>query len=48
MRATSRNLYYKLNVAAFVRDRHGHAVSVLRWALILVPMAAAVGTVLSV
>ncbi|EJL23474.1 voltage-gated chloride channel family protein [Novosphingobium sp. AP12] len=44
MRARFRNLYGQFNVAAFVRDRHGHAVSVLRWGLILVPMAAAVGT----
>jgi H+/Cl- antiporter ClcA len=44
VRATFRNLYDHFNVAAFVRDRHGHAVSVLRWGLILVPMAAAVGT----
>ncbi|KQO07937.1 voltage-gated chloride channel family protein [Sphingomonas sp. Leaf242] len=44
MHATFRNLYNDLNVAAFVRDRHDHAVSVMRWALILVPMAALVGT----
>ena len=44
MHATFRNLYTDLNVAAFVRDRHDHAVSVMRWALILVPMAALVGT----
>jgi fatty acid desaturase len=31
-------------MAAFIRDRRTHATSVLRWALILVPMAAAVGT----
>ena len=43
MRATFRNLYNQVNVAAFVRDHHGHAVSVLRWALILIPMAATVG-----
>ena len=43
MRATFRNLYDQFNMAAFVRDCHGHAVSVLRWALILVPMAATVG-----
>jgi H+/Cl- antiporter ClcA len=42
--ATFRNLYDQFNVAAFVRNRHDHAASVLRWALILVPMAAAVGT----
>ncbi|TCP65845.1 voltage-gated chloride channel family protein [Sphingomonas sp. PP-CE-1G-424] len=44
MHATFRNLYNDLNVAAFVRDRRDHAVSVMRWALILVPMAALVGT----
>ena len=44
MRATFRNLYHQFNVAAFVRNRQDHAVSVLRWALILIPMAAAVGT----
>jgi hypothetical protein len=44
VRATFRNLYDELNVAAFVRNRHEHAVSVLRWALILIPMAAVVGT----
>lgn len=44
MGATFRNLYDQFNVAAFVRNRHDHAVSILRWALILVPMAAAVGT----
>nr|WP_321170158.1 recombinase family protein [Sphingomonas aurantiaca] len=31
-------------MAAFIRDRRTHAMSVLRWALILVPMAATVGT----
>ena len=44
MRATFRNLYEELNVAAFVRTRHHHATSVLRWTLVLVPMAAAVGS----
>ena len=44
MRATFRNLIDDLNIAAFARNRHAHAVSVLRWALILVPMAAIVGT----
>ncbi|RMB24870.1 H+/Cl- antiporter ClcA [Sphingomonas sp. PP-F2F-G114-C0414] len=44
MHATFRNLYNDLNVAAFVRDRRDHAVSVMHWALILVPMAALVGT----
>ncbi|KQM18299.1 voltage-gated chloride channel family protein [Novosphingobium sp. Leaf2] len=44
MRATFHNLIAELNVAAFVRNRHDHAVSVMRWALILVPMAALIGT----
>ena len=44
MRATFRNLVSTLNVAAFVRTRHAHAVSVIRWILALVPMAVAVGT----
>ncbi|RZL73261.1 MAG: voltage-gated chloride channel protein, partial [Sphingomonas sp.] len=44
MRATFRNFIGELNVAAFVRNRHDHAMSVMRWALILVPMAALVGT----
>ena len=44
MRATFRNLYDQFNMAAFIRDRRTHAMSVLRWALILVPMAAMVGT----
>ncbi|MCJ2020925.1 voltage-gated chloride channel family protein [Methylobacterium sp. E-041] len=44
MRATFQNLFDSLNLAAFVRTRHAHAVSVARWSAILVPMAAAVGT----
>ena len=44
MRATFRNLYDEFNLAAFFRDRHDHALSVVRWTLILVPMAALVGT----
>ncbi len=44
MRATFRNLYHEFNVAAFFRDRHDHAMSVVRWTLILLPMAALVGT----
>jgi H+/Cl- antiporter ClcA len=44
VRATFRNLFDAFNVAAFFRNRHDHAVSVARWALILLPMAAAVGT----
>ena len=44
MRATFRNLYDQFNIAAFIRDRRSHATSVLRWTLILLPMAALVGT----
>lgn len=44
MRATFRNLYNGMNIRAFIRNRHDHTMSVVRWALILVPMAAAVGT----
>ncbi|MEP9360911.1 voltage-gated chloride channel family protein [Sphingomonas sp. KR3-1] len=44
MRATFRNLFDMLNILSFVRSRHDHAMSVLRWTLLLVPMAAAVGT----
>ena len=44
MRATFRNLFDTLNVAAFVRTQHRHASSVFRWTAILVPMAVAVGT----
>ena len=44
MRATFRNLYHEFNVAAFFCDRHDHAMSVVRWTLILLPMAALVGT----
>ncbi|MBO9602505.1 MAG: voltage-gated chloride channel family protein [Novosphingobium sp.] len=44
MRATFRNLIDQLDAAAFFRERHSHALSVVRWALVLIPMAAAVGT----
>jgi H+/Cl- antiporter ClcA len=44
VRATFQNLFDALNVAAFVRNRHDHAVSVARWTLLLVPMAVAVGS----
>ena len=44
MRATFQNLFTRFNVAAFVRTRHDHAVSVARWILVLLPMAAAVGS----
>ncbi len=35
---------FHFNVDAFFRDRHDHALSALRWTLILAPMAALVGT----
>lgn len=44
MRATFKNLYASMNVKAFMRTRHDHAISVIRWVLLLVPMAIAVGT----
>lgn len=44
MRATFKTLFHQLNVAAFVRTQHDHALSVARWTIILVPMAMAVGT----
>ncbi|MEE4454802.1 voltage-gated chloride channel family protein [Novosphingobium resinovorum] len=44
MRATFANLVSSLDIAAFFRTRHDHAVSVLRWMVILVPMALAVGS----
>lgn len=44
MRATFRDLFAAFNIAAFIRTRHDHAMSVLRWTLILVPMAFAVGS----
>ena len=44
MRATFHTLITDLDIATFVRNRHDHAVSVVRWALILVPLAALVGT----
>jgi H+/Cl- antiporter ClcA len=45
VRATFRNLFEQFDPVAFVRMRHAHAASVLRWALILVPMAVAVGSI---
>nr|WP_282580396.1 voltage-gated chloride channel family protein [Sphingomonas faeni] len=33
-----------MHVAVFVRDRRDHALSVLRWVLVLVPIAALIGT----
>ncbi|WP_029624048.1 voltage-gated chloride channel family protein [Sphingomonas sp. PAMC 26617] len=44
MHARFLTLIGRMNVSAFARTRHGHAISVMRWALILVPMAALVGT----
>jgi H+/Cl- antiporter ClcA len=44
VRATFANLFDMLNVVAFVRARRDHALSVLRWTLILTPMAVAVGS----
>ncbi|MFN4135801.1 MAG: voltage-gated chloride channel family protein [Novosphingobium sp.] len=45
MRATFANLFASLNWMAFVRTRHDHAMSVIRWLLILAPMSALVGSV---
>jgi H+/Cl- antiporter ClcA len=42
--ASFRTLIDQFNLVAFFRDRHDHALSVLRWTLLLVPMAAMVGT----
>ena len=44
MRATFANLFASFNLAAFFRTRHDHAMSVLRWTLILIPMSVAVGS----
>ncbi|WP_084579522.1 voltage-gated chloride channel family protein [Sphingomonas azotifigens] len=44
MRATFRTLIDQFNLVAFFRDRHDHALSVLRWMLLLMPMAVMVGT----
>lgn len=44
MRATFQSLYDQFNAAAFLRDRRDHARSVLRWTLLLVPMAGLVGS----
>lgn len=43
MRATFRNLIASIDVVSFFRARHDHAMSVLRWTIILVPMAMAIG-----
>lgn len=44
MRASFRNLLSQLDLIAFLRLRRVHALSVARWLIALVPMAAAVGT----
>lgn len=44
MRTMFRTLISQHNWVAFFRDRHDQALSVLRWALLLMPMAAMVGT----
>ncbi|AYJ84675.1 voltage-gated chloride channel protein (plasmid) [Sphingomonas paeninsulae] len=44
MRATFVNLVQSLNLASHAMARRDHAVSVVRWTLLLVPMAIAVGT----
>ncbi|MEG3168286.1 voltage-gated chloride channel family protein [Sphingomonas sp. LB3N6] len=44
MRATFHNLIRELRIAVFVRDRRDHALSVLRWVLVIVPIAALIGT----
>ncbi|WP_395330557.1 voltage-gated chloride channel family protein [Novosphingobium sp. BL-8H] len=44
MRATFRNLFAELNLLALVCHRGAHARSVVRWTVILVPMAMAIGT----
>lgn len=44
MRATFNTFVHNLDLAYFLRTRHDHAMSALRWVAILVPMAAAVGS----
>lgn len=44
MRAMFRDMLCKFDGSAFLQDRRDHALSVARWTLILVPMAALVGT----
>lgn len=44
MRATFANLLSTLNIVAFATARRDHALSVLRWTMILAPMAVAVGS----
>lgn len=44
MRATFDNLWESLNWATFFRTRHDHALSVIRWLVVLAPMSALVGT----
>ncbi len=48
MRATFQNLFDTLNIAAFMRSRHEHAMSVIRWTALLVPMAGSVGTLCAI
>jgi H+/Cl- antiporter ClcA len=45
MRAAFHALFAALNVWVLLRSRHNHAMSVLRWTGLLVPMAMAIGTV---
>ncbi len=44
MRASFANLVQSLNLTSHAVAQRGHAASVLRWTLLLVPMAIAVGT----
>ncbi|HEY0271429.1 MAG TPA: voltage-gated chloride channel family protein [Sphingomonas sp.] len=44
MRAAFQNLLDALNIAAFARAGRDHALSTLRWTMLLLPMAAAVGS----
>jgi H+/Cl- antiporter ClcA len=44
VRASLHTLFRSLDIAAFARTRHDHAVSVVRWALILAPTSLAVGS----
>ena len=44
MRATFKTFAHQFDLLRFLRTRHDHALSVLRWIAILVPMACAVGS----
>jgi len=44
VRARFKIVLARLNWAAFLRTRHDHALSAIRWLLVLAPMAALVGT----